>query len=377
MRLDTVKHEGLHVLRGISMLLVLLTHLSLPSTILSKISKQLVNPFYWGAELFLMLSGFLITQSIIYGHTKSIRVFLVKRIFRIYPPLIIYMVLAFVTNFIVYNTIPISNSNKFIILIPNEFFYNSIYLLSTFSHLFNHDLGYHYSQMWSVVIEVQYYVFIAFIGILLFRKYGEIVLTTIYIIFLCLVFLVRISNGFQLFWLSGTFLQYLVNMNVDFIAVGGLLAVWWSKRVYLDSQPLGHSPRYITAATGAACIILMFLPSPLGDSPNRYFNHIFILFIAVYIFTQILTYPIVEKNIISSFFLYLGDISYSIYLYHFTIFVMIWWVASLFIPFVFYKTLMFEITQLVGLVGIVLISSRILIAIERKSITIGYNLFLR
>jgi len=252
-----------------------------------------------------------------------------------------------------------------------------MYLLSTFSYLFNYDLGYHYGQMWSVVIEVQYYVFITLIGILLFRKYGEIVLTTIYIIFLGLVFLMRISNGFQLFWLSGIFLQYLVNMNVDFIAVGGLLAVWWSKRVYLDSQPLGHSPLYITAATGAACIILMFLPSPLGDSPNRYFNHIFILFITVYIFTQILYYPIIKINIISRFFLHLGDISYSIYLYHFTIFVFIWWITLLFVPFAFYKTLLFKIIQLVGLVCIVLSSSRILIAIERKSIIVGYNLFIR
>jgi peptidoglycan/LPS O-acetylase OafA/YrhL len=231
------------------MLLVLLTHLSLPSTILSKISKQLVNPFYWGAELFLMLSGFLITQSIIHDQAPSIRTFTVKRTFRIYPPLIIYVCVAFGINLLVYNTITPSNNNTFIVLSPNDFLYNSVYLLSTVGYILNHDLGYHYGQMWSVIIEIQYYVFTAFISITLFGKFGGIVLQTIYISFLCLVVLLRISNGLHVFWLAGTFAQYLVSMNVDFIAAGGLLALWKSKKDYPNPQRSRHTPVYITVAT--------------------------------------------------------------------------------------------------------------------------------
>jgi peptidoglycan/LPS O-acetylase OafA/YrhL len=121
----------------------------------------------------------------------------------------------------------------------------------------------------------------------------------------------------------------------------------------------------------------MFLPSPLVDSPNRHYNHIFILIISVYIFIQILNYPVINRDFSTKMFLYLGDISYSMYLYHFTVFVVVWWVCTLFMPFVFYKTLIYEIIQIVGLVSIFLSLSRVLVAIERKSIQLGYNLFLR
>jgi len=50
----TTKNQNLQLLRGIPILSVFFYHLSLSSTLLAYLHKDLANPFYWGAPFVLV-----------------------------------------------------------------------------------------------------------------------------------------------------------------------------------------------------------------------------------------------------------------------------------------------------------------------------------
>jgi peptidoglycan/LPS O-acetylase OafA/YrhL len=75
-------------LRGIAVLLVIWSHVpaDLGGAVVNLLNK-VVQPGYLGVDIFFVLSGFLITRILLYGrfNGKSLRYFLVRRAFRIFP----------------------------------------------------------------------------------------------------------------------------------------------------------------------------------------------------------------------------------------------------------------------------------------------------
>ena len=227
--------------------------------------------------------------------------------------------------------------------------------------------------MWSVVIEIQYYAMVACVGLPLFRRIGKFIFVVIYGF---IVITLLIARSFSILEISFgiSAVKYLVKMNVDFIAAGGLVAVWWSHN--RDRNVDSSKPGIICIAFVilATCFILMFLPNRLDTSNWRHINYIIILCSSIYILKLTLNYPIINKHILHRICLYLGDIAYSVYLYHLTIFVIIWWMVVLYVPSIFYKTPAYETIQLSGLLLSVVMFSRVFMLIEKTGIMLGSRL---
>ena len=59
------KIEDLQVLRGVSILFVLLQHLSITSAIFALTPKRIELPFFLGVEIFFVISGYVIYKSLL------------------------------------------------------------------------------------------------------------------------------------------------------------------------------------------------------------------------------------------------------------------------------------------------------------------------
>ena len=79
------KIAALQYLRGVAIVLVLFQHLSISATVFEKwFGTRFSLPFYSGVELFFVISGLVVTKSLIKSQF-GVRRYLVRRLFRLYP----------------------------------------------------------------------------------------------------------------------------------------------------------------------------------------------------------------------------------------------------------------------------------------------------
>lgn len=84
------KIGDIQVLRGVAILLVLGYHLSLSRTLFELMPIKLVVPGWVGVELFFVISGLVVTQSVLRTRPTA-GVFLLKRAFRLFPAILLFL----------------------------------------------------------------------------------------------------------------------------------------------------------------------------------------------------------------------------------------------------------------------------------------------
>lgn len=93
------KIEDIQLLRGVAILLVLVMHWSLPNMITDKMPVDMFVPGWIGVELFFVISGFVVTQSLIHKDFNLID-FAIRRVFRLYPVLLVCLACVILINFV-------------------------------------------------------------------------------------------------------------------------------------------------------------------------------------------------------------------------------------------------------------------------------------
>ena len=94
------KIDDIQILRGVAITMVLICHLSFSSTLLLALPVHLTLPFYVGVELFFVISGFVVTRSLIRGNYEPVS-FLIRRCFRLYPPILAFLAISGAVNMII------------------------------------------------------------------------------------------------------------------------------------------------------------------------------------------------------------------------------------------------------------------------------------
>jgi len=298
--------KQLNGIRFIAVLLVLLDHWLVP---------VLPIPLgHLGVVIFFVLSGFLITRilflyadEITTNHSSGwpkIARFIYRRSLRIFPIYFLLLIIGLIFN--------ISNLKVLwpwlISYTPNIYIMIKGQWLGTWDHL------------WSLAVEEQYYLIFPYF-IIFFKKKNYISLFFIMIsigIFSRLIFYVFVSHDIQeKFWM----ISYVNPISaIDCFGLGGLLAYYYhyDYNFYLKIA----QKNYLLVITTFTLFISLFLSHYSKYTyDNLWFSVLERTFSALFAFYLIAQALLEKTNFLGKFlenkvFVYLGSISYGIYLYH-------------------------------------------------------------
>jgi len=197
-------------IRAVSVFLVLLSHAGYGNFL----------PGGFGVTVFFFLSGFLITTLLIkeYKTTKHISYsqFFVRRFFRLFPPLLLCLLLVYLATF--YGIVGGQISLEGLLA--------QVFYLANYSAIFNWQgpipdgLG----VLWSLAVEEHFYLVFPFLFYMLLHKLGRV--KTVYIlVFLCGVVLLWRNYLVLIEQVSQTRTYYATDTRIDSILFGSILAL--------------------------------------------------------------------------------------------------------------------------------------------------------
>lgn len=325
----THKIDDIQILRGVAILMVLTCHLSFSTTLLSNVPGQPTNPFYAGVELFFVISGFVVTRSLIRGKYEPIA-FLIRRAFRLYPPILAFLAVAGTIDVAILRTNqPAIVLSQFSAPLP-RFAEQAGAVLG--GYLINRGGGasYMFGAMWSLSVEFQFYATAAALAIacVLFRASprtirGLFIAGAAAVCGVGLYDRVLLAGGMHAHVVAG----YLIDFKFDYMAFGVVLAY-----LPLPERPIRYGAALSIGLLLATIVVLSFCHSPLVASPLGQPDDLNGPGMA---FTELAYMALVGLAVggnisralpraLGRLLFWVGERSYTIYLLHFPIMVAAW-----------------------------------------------------
>ena len=153
-------YPEIDALRAIAVIVVIINH----------INKEILASGFIGVDIFFVISGFVITKTIIERGAKKpiplLKDFYARRVKRIMPPLILYVT----TMGLLTNMIGINDGDSIKTGIAALFGAGNIFLMTTSANYFNSDVELNaFTQTWSLGVEEQFYIIYPLIIISFFQ----------------------------------------------------------------------------------------------------------------------------------------------------------------------------------------------------------------
>ena len=322
-----MRNSSIDLMRGLSVIVVFLYH------------ARILQAGHIGVDIFFVISGYIITSSIsnMNFNMESIKIFYIKRIFRLTPPLLILFPIVLLGSLMVVSDSEIRNifrNGIFSLLFMANIYgliYDGYFSMSSEYNPFRH--------MWSLSIEEQFYIIIIPL-IFLYKKFIDKKLVAI--IFLLPIFLMT------------PFLFYF-NQSIDLIYLSTITRGWElciGVVFALNIKLLRTYTREISSNYLIIYIAIIIFISYQGFGPDMgYYWYVQSVFIAVltmfFISTKFLVFNLVVLKLIAK----LGILSYGFYVYHYPLLVFSRWIfgtlnlyqifviftLTLFVSFISYK----------------------------------------
>lgn len=287
-------------LRGYAALAVLLYHLQHP----------LFSYGWIGVPAFFILSGYLITNILL--DTKKannyFKAFYIRRALRIFPIYLLTFILVVLYGYLNQEHI-------------NDWFYYILYIQNykLAWHNWNIDFPSFFNHTWSLAVEEQYY--LLFPLVVFFLKPANLVRIVIFIIVISIV--TRLFLAFSLYGDSISWADTICNL--DKLCAGAFLAIMSKKFSFKIIFRF-----LITVSTLLSLLYFLFsrilnYPTFLEVDVNHYSiisRELFLILIIPYLILLIAYLSFDHKSLVTKkifankIVLYLGKISYGIYLYH-------------------------------------------------------------
>jgi peptidoglycan/LPS O-acetylase OafA/YrhL len=286
-----IKSINLQVLRGISVLLVVLFHIGAP----------FFKNGWVGVDIFFVISGFLMwhlyADKISEGQVKE---FYIKRLRRLLPALAVLILL--------------SSLIFYFVLLPNErnLFINEIFSASfAFSNLYYWlEVQYFSSSqlrpllnLWSIALELQFYLIFPILVILL-KKSTLRIISLLFISVATFLILGLFSFQTSFFTLPGRLWEFLLGMLV----------------AHLKPSQIRMGARFWMFKYFMVAIVILSTLVPEGDWFKVLVQIVIAFLSALYIMVG---FNRVGTGVIVRILSKIGDYSYSIYLIHFPLFILI------------------------------------------------------
>ena len=307
--MNYIKH--LDGLRAIAVIFVILFHSGI----------ELFSGGFIGVDIFFVLSGYLITGIIfkkLESNSFSFYDFYAKRIKRLIPPVIIIKIFSLVVGYY------LMNPYQFLILIDQAFY--STILLSNF-YLSNNSDYFSLSTFenplmhtWSLSLEEQFYLIFPIIFFIIYYKFKNRIVLFLSLFLLISLFMAQFGGNLTF---EKPFIEYkLYFFNQPgfasyFLPIGRFFEFLFGSVSYLLTTKL-KKITFSHKALSYIGIFLIFLSLILYDGNSNFPNFLTLIPIIGTILI-IVYYP--EKNSYINFltlkpFIFIGTISYSLYLWH-------------------------------------------------------------
>jgi peptidoglycan/LPS O-acetylase OafA/YrhL len=282
-------NSNIQFLRGASVLMVFFFHFN----------QYFFNTFFVGVDIFFLVSGYVITNSVFNKKKFSITNYFLKRIKRIYPNLIFIILFFFIIfNFFYKNYVYDYTTNFFSVIFTLAGVSNLYYSLDPNLFYFNKEIRW-LLHTWSLSIELQFYLLFGLIAFLSFKlKQCDIKKFNFFKFLIVLFFLISI---FLFFFTDIKFVSDYYSFPAriwEFILGSSLYFINQKKKI-----------NFIRIFV-LFIIILSFL------------NIFYLDYKLIVIFTLISIFGILhyskEHNVnsVTKIIVYFGKISYSFYLWH-------------------------------------------------------------
>ncbi|WNC89263.1 acyltransferase [Paraburkholderia sp. FT54] len=252
----------------------------------------------YGVHIFFVLSGFVITKSIVENSTSEnhpfryLGEFWIARMFRLIP-------LAYVAIFMVYFLSKIPLDNHFL-------YYNLLFSANFYTALTGKFFPY-LLHFWTLGVEMQFYIIYPII-LLLTRKNIPWAL--------CLSFIVACATRILLVWnVAYVHPGSLLPWNADTFVLGGLL-FWASSKAYFKSVV------YSLIFIGLAIFINSVVARITDQHTSGLHPSLNDLFVAGLIGTLVFKNSVSNRIFSHRILVHLGKISYGIYVWHFSVLVL-------------------------------------------------------
>lgn len=328
-----IKYNSLDGLRGLAIILVILYHYKF----------RYLEFGYLGVDIFFVLSGFLITQKIYFNMCKEKNLinFYQNRISRLLPSLLVVLFSIIPFYFLFSSEIRLEYSLKSLkyslIFLSNYFFLysNEIYGLPDINTL-------PFLHTWSLSIEWQFYLLFPIIIFIIYRNFAQyinILILLITLLSFCLSYYYFNTNINKFFFHTSTRIWEILIGSLIFLNFNFLIKKFhkFQKLIFV--------------------FFILFLLT--GISYVSKGQNIFLNCIAVYFTGLIIVFNnnLIIKTIFNNFLLtFFGKISYSLYLWHFPILVLLKYTLE---PVTNFKTItIFIITMFISIISYYLIENR-------------------
>jgi len=152
----TRKVEDLQVLRAVAIILVVFQHLSISSYLLPLFFPRAQPPFWIGVELFFVISGYVVTASIL-NRPLSPAGFLVRRAFRLLPAMVCFLAFSAAVCFLVWLLPTDAWGKERIAGTLHSFITDGIAIIGGVLTIVGQSSRTTNGAMWSLSVEFQFY----------------------------------------------------------------------------------------------------------------------------------------------------------------------------------------------------------------------------